>query len=178
MARGNRLKKNDLAYRGVVYFYSEDSEGNRKLLCRHNAGTLALARLFAYMLVGEDTEKLVPTYINVYDDYDAPVLILPALIKNKHVEDGYQTTYPNELPIENYRAYFETQIGKTEIRANAAARATKVVLLDGRDITLAYIDLEKSEFKDIFDANDNLVIVWQMELIYDDIFEEVPDEYK
>ena len=167
-----------LAYRGVVYFYSEDDTGNRVLLSKHNAGTLALARLFAYMLIGDDISSLVPTYLNVYDRNDVPILVMPSIIQNKHVEDGYQVTYPNELPLENYRAYFEFLIGKTQIRSGAAQRATKVVLLDDRTVELANIELEESEFSDVFLANDNLVIIWQMELIYDDIFEEVPDEFR
>lgn len=172
------MRKNKLSYRGVVYFYTLDDEGKRVLLSKHNGGTLALARLFAYMLIGQDTSLLVPDTINVYDTYGAPVLVAPCKIQNRHVEDGYQTTYPNELPLENYRAYFETQISKTQIRANAAQRAQRIVLLDGRNIELANVELADSEFAQVFTANDNLVIVWQMELLYDDIFEEVPDEYK
>lgn len=172
------MKNNKLAYRGVVYFYTDDGSGKRVFLSRHNAGTLALARLFAYMLIGQDTTLLKPASLNVYDTYGAPVLIAPCILQNAHVEDGYQTTYPDELPLENYRAYFEAQISKTQIRANAAERARRIVLLDGRNIELANIDLENSEFADVFRANDNLIIVWQMELLYDDIFEEVPDEYK
>lgn len=172
------MKHNKLCYRGVVYFYTVDKDGRKIFLSKHNAGTLALSRLFAHMLIGENTELLVPASINVYDSYGAPVLIAPLIIQNKHVEDGYQTTYPDELPLQNYRAYFEGQISKNQIRANAAQRAKKIVLLDGRNIELANIELENSQFADVFSANDNLVIVWQMELLYDDIFEEVPDEYK
>lgn len=168
----------NLSYRGVVYFYKEDEGGNRILLSRHNAGTLALARLFAHMLIGENIKNLVPQYLNVHDEYGAPVLVAPCELQNRHVEDGYQTTYPDELPLYNYRAYFEAQVSKTQIRANAARRAKKVVLIDGRNVELANIYLENSEFAEVFEANDNLVIVWQMELVYDDIFEEVPDEYK
>ena len=172
------MKGKNLSYRGVVYFYTVDDSGARIFLSKHNAGTLALSRLFAHMLIGENTKLLVPHYINVHDEYGAPVLVAPCEIQNKHVEDGYQTVYPNELPLENYRAYFEAQISKTQIRANAARRAKKVVLIDGRNVELANIYLENSEFAEVFEANDNLVIIWQMELIYDDIFEEVPDEYK
>lgn len=172
------MKKNKLAYRGVVYLYTEDKDGKRIFLAKHNAGTLALARLFAHMLIGEDTKLLIPDTLNVYDIYGAPVLVAPCPIQNKHVEDGYQTTYPDELPLENYRAYFEAQISKTQIRANAALRAQRIVLLDGRNVELANIELKDAEFAEVFQANDNLVIIWQMELLYDDIFEEVPDEYK
>lgn len=168
--------KNKLAYKGTVYFYSESSSG-RILLKRYNAGTLALSRLFAYMLVGENVSRLVPQYINVYDGNGAPVLVLDSLITGRHVEDETQDIY-DEVPMYNYRAYFETTIGKTQIRASSAARAKKVVLLDSNESELAYIDLPDNEFLEIFENNDNLVIVWQMELIYDDIFEEVPDEYK
>lgn len=181
MADQNR--KNKLSYRGVVYFYSEDNKGNRILLSRHNAGTLALARFFARSLtIGEnslsDLAQLQPNTINLYDKNDGPVLVLPAPIQNAHVEDGFQNTYPNELPLENYRAFFECTISRTQLRAGAAAKATKVVLLDAKETTLAYIDLEAGEISDIFQNNENLVIIWQMELIYDDIFEEVPDEYR
>lgn len=174
MAKG----KNKLSYRGVVYFYSQDDDGKRVLLFKHNAGTIYLAKLFAYMLKGEDVSNLVPDVINVYDDYDAPILVYDAIIQNRHVEDGYQVTYPHELPLQNYRAYFECMISKTQIRAAAANRAKKVVLLNKNYEELANIKLENSEFADVFRANDNLVIVWQMELIYDDIFEEVPDELR
>ncbi len=169
---------NKLVYRGVVYFYSEDEDGRRTLLQRHNAGTTALARLFACALVGENTELLKPDYIDVYDSYGASVLVVPCQIQDRHVEDGYQTTYPDELPLYNHRAYFETHITKKQIRANAAISAKKVSLIDGRNVELANIELDKNDFAEVFQSNDNLVIIWQMELLYDDIFEEVPDEYK
>ena len=170
--------KSKLTYRGVVYFYSEDTDGNRVLLSKHNAGTIALARLFAKMLVGRNLSLLLPKYIDVFDVYGASVLITPCLIQNAHAEDGYQDLYPDDLPIENCRAYFEAQISKKQLKINAARSAHRVVLLDGNMTELANIELEESEFADVFEANDNLVIIWQMELIYDDIFEEVPDEYK
>ena len=173
-----KMKGKNLSYRGVVYFYTEDENGRRILLSKHNAGTLALSRLFAHVLIGNNVSNLIPNYINVHDEYGAPVLIAPCELQNRHVEDNYQTVYPTELPIYNYRAYFEAQVSKTQIRANAARRAKKVVLIDKRNVELANIYLENSEFAEVFEANDNLVIVWQMELIYDDIFEEVPDEYK
>lgn len=165
-----------LAYKGTVYFYSEE-EGKRLLLKKYNAGTLALAKLFANMLVGNNVSELIPKYINVYDNNGAPVLVLDSLITGKHVEDGVQDIY-EDVPYQNYRAYFETTIAKTQIRASSAARARRVVLLDNRETELANIELPENEFLEVFENNDNLVIVWQMELIYDDIFEEVPDEYK
>lgn len=168
----------NLAYRGVVYFYSEDNNGRRKLLAKHNAGTLLLAKFFAYALTGGVIEGLIPYTINLYDNSDSPCLVTPAIIQNVHVEDGYQNTYPAELPLENYRAFFECTISRTQIRVAAATSATKVVLETRDEQPLAYIDIENGEISEIFQTNENLVVIWQMELIYDDIFEEVPDEYR
>ena len=173
-------KNNKLSYRGVVYFYKEEEDGNRVLLSKHNAGTLALAKLFAYMLVGENTKELVPNYLNVYDSGKAPVLTSNKLLTARHVENNYQdlNVFNKNLPYLNYRAYFECRLERTDIRAAAALKAKQIVLLDNKGEIIAFIELEGNEFAEIFEYNENLVIVWQMELIYDYIIEEIPDEYK
>ena len=76
--------KSKLSYHGVVYFYTEDDNGKRNLLAKHNGGTLALAKLFAYMLVGQDTKELVPYELNVYDAGGAPILGLKGAVLKIH----------------------------------------------------------------------------------------------
>lgn len=176
----NNRKNDKLSYRGVVYFYKEDESGNRVLLSRHNAGTLALAKLFAYSLIGENVSKLAPDSLNVYDSGGAPVLTSNKLLTARHVENNYQDlmVFNKELPYLNYRAYFECRLERTDIRAAAAIKAKQIVLLDKSGTTIASIELEGSEFAEIFEYNENLVIIWQMELIYDYLIEELPDEYK
>lgn len=173
-------KNNKLSYRGVVFFYKEEEDGNRVLLSRHNAGTLALAKLFAYSLIGENVSKLAPDSLNVYDSGGAPVLTSNKLLTARHVENNYQDlmVFNKELPYLNYRAYFECRLERTDIRAAAAIKAKQIVLLDKSGTTIASIELEGSEFAEIFEYNENLVIIWQMELIYDYLIEELPDEYK
>ena len=175
------MNKTNLTYRGVVYFYREDENKNRILLSKHNAGTIELARLFAYSLIGEDTSKLVPNYLNIYDNNDVPVLTSHKLLTSRHVEYGNQdlNIFNQDLPYLNYRAYFECNIERGDIRANSASRARKASLLNASQKEIAYIELDdEDEFQKIYDYNDNLVVVWQMELIYTYLVEEVPDEYK
>lgn len=169
-----------LSYRGEVSIFSEDENGNRTLIKRHNAGTLALARLFAYSLIGENTSNLAPYELNVYDAGGAPVLVDNKILTGRHVEHNYQDlkAFNRELPYLNYRAYFECHLERTDIRAASAIKAKQLVLLDKKGTVLAYIDLEGNEFADIFEYNEHLVIIWQMELIYDYLIEEIPDEYR
>lgn len=171
---------NKLSYRGQVSIYSEDKSGNRTLIKRHNAGTLALARLFAYMLIGDNVSQLVPNELNVYDAGGAPVLVSNKILTGRHVEDNYQDLkiLNEERPYLNYRAYFECHLERTDIRASSAVKAKQMVLLDSRGVVLAFIELPENEFSDIFEYNEHLVIVWQMELIYDYMIEEIPDEYR
>ncbi len=170
-----------LSYKGVVYIYRQTETGERILVSKHNEGTIELARLFAYALVGMDVTKLVPQYLNIFDNNDVPVLTSNKELTARHVEYGHQDLhiYNDELPYLNYRAYFECMIGRNDIRANSAQRARKVSLLGKNQRELAFITLDnEDELTSVYDSNDNLVVIWQMELIYDKPVEEVPDEYR
>ena len=169
-----------LYYRGVVYLYKVDDSGERHLVTKLNSGTKLLSRIFAEALVGHNTSEIAPYAIDVVDKYGASILVSISLLQNRHAESGFQDTYEG-LPFDNYRAYFDAQIEKSQIRANSAQSADRLVMLNKQGGQLASISLtEDSEnmFADIFSSNNNLIVIWQMELVYDKLFEEVPDEYR